>query len=185
MSSPVNVKKLAIWKCEDESYGEVMSMEKRLMTYTDTPTVSTATLYGDGEIADSVTRNSGGTLALNVHDLLSAERAVMYGEKVEKGANVTRTTDVGKYVAVALMSDNVDGTVNLRKWFKVKFAQHAESVQQISDGSETFSTITLNGTYIATDDGTLRAMRDDLDPVTDAEIINKWLTEAEYIGPEG
>ncbi len=185
MKPAINIKRLVMWEMTNESeneYGEVMPLVKRLMTYKDSVSVSDAKLYGDGVLVTTVSRQSSGTLELGIHGLTSEERKTIYGESVVNGTNVTTATDSPSYVAVALMSENADGTVNVRKWFKVRFKPHDESVTQISNESITFATPTISGTYIVNSADYLRAFKDNVDPATDAEFINKWFSEANYIG---
>lgn len=183
----INVKRLAMWEMTDEkeeTYGDVMPFDKRLMTYKDTPSVGEAELYGCGVLVAVASRNSGGSLELGIHGLTGDEREVMYGENIVGGTNVTSAEDVPSYVAVAVMSENEDGTVNLRKWFKVRFSPHDESISQIEGDKISFSTPTVKGTYVVNSTDWIRASRDDVDTVEDAEFINKWFTDADYIGGE-
>lgn len=182
-TAPVNVKKLVIWSYENSAESaKILDLEGRLMGYKDTLTSNSTNLNGDGKVTDVAYGVSGGTLELDIHELTDTERTAIYGEKQVKGANVTTDSDNPPYVAVALIVERNDGTVNLHKWFKVKFTPNDENVVQISDGKKTYSTISLQGTYI--DNGTVgyRASRRRLNPTTDANIITQWTTNADYIG---
>lgn len=182
-TAPVNVKKLVIWSYENgEESAKILDLEGRLMGYKDTLTSNSTNLNGDGKVTDVAYGVSGGTLELDIHELTDVERTAIYGEKQVKGANVTTDSDNPPYVAVALIVERNDGTVNLHKWFKVKFTPNDENVVQISDGKKTYSTISLKGTYI--DNGAVgyRASRRRLSPVTDVNIITQWTTKVDYIG---
>lgn len=182
-TAPVNVKKLVIWSyVNGEESTKTLDLEGRLMGYKDTLSSNSTTLNGDGKVTDVAYGVSGGTLEIDIHELTDAERVAIYGEKQVKGANVTTDSDNPPYVAVALIVERNDGTVNLHKWFKVKFTPNDENVVQISDGKKTYSTISLQGTYI--DNGTVgyRASRRRLNPTTDTNIITQWTTNADYIG---
>lgn len=183
-TAPVNVKKLVIWSYGADESPALLDLEGRLMGYKDTLSSSSTNLNGDGKVTDVAYGVSGGALELDIHELTGDERVAVYGEKQVKGANVTTDNDNPPYVTVALIVENNDGTVNLHKWFKVKFTPNDENVVQISDGKKTYSTISLKGTYI--DDGKIgyRASRRRLNPTTDATVITQWTTKADYIGED-
>ncbi len=185
MKPPINVRKLTMWQMtdeENETYGDAHSYEGRLMSYRDSITSNSAKLYGDGELADVAQRVTEGSVEFGIHELIDEERQNIYGEVVVNGATVTSVNDNARYQCVAIMTERNDGKINLRKWFKVKFAQHEESVTQLSDGSATFSTPTLKGTYISNREGHFRAVLSGLDRTTDKDVIEKWFTQASYIG---
>ena len=182
-TAPVNVKRMVIFYNDGETE-KTFDFSERIMTYKDTISSNSEPLCGGGEVRDIAYGMSSGSLELGIFELTNEERAVLYGEKVVKGANVTTGAISPDYVGVAVLVERNDGTVNLHKWFKVKFTPNDENVVQISDGKKTYSTISLKGTYI--DNGTVgyRASRRRLSPVTDANIITQWTTKADYIGED-
>lgn len=183
----VNVEKLTAWeRKEDEAettYGEAVSLEKRLMTVTDNPTVVSDECYGDGEVAASYSANMGGTLDIGLTDLLAKDRVLFYGETSEEGTNIISKNDIGKYVIVAYMSKQHGGKVKLTKYMRVLFAPTQEQEQQVTKSGRTWNTKTLSGTYMAEPEtGVYKYVREQVDPVTDKELIAKWFSDAEYHG---
>lgn len=183
----VNVEKLTAWeRKEDEvetTYGEAVSLEKRLMTVTDNPTVVSDECYGDGEVAASYSANMGGTLDIGLTDLLAKDRVLFYGEASEEGTNIISKNDIGKYVIVAYMSKQHGGKVKLTKYMRVLFAPTQEQEQQVTKSGRTWNTKTLSGTYMAEPEtGVYKYVREQVDPVTDKELIAKWFSDAEYHG---
>lgn len=183
----VNVEKLTAWeRKEDEAettYGEAVSLEKRLMTVTDNPTVVSDECYGDGEVAASYSANMGGTLDIGLTDLLAKDRVLFYGETSEEGTNIISKNDIGKYVIVAYMSKQHGGKVKLTKYMRVLFAPTQEQEQQVTKSGRTWNTKTLSGTYMAEPEtGVYKYVREQVDPVTDKELIATWFSDAEYHG---
>lgn len=184
---PINVKRLTMWQMtdeENETYGEAHAYTGRLMSYRDSITSNSTKLYGDGELADVAQRVTEGTLEIGVHELSDEERTDVYGETVVNGATVTSVSDNAPYQCVAIMLERKDGTVNLKKWFKTTFAPHEENVTQLENNGVTYATPTLKGTYIPNKDGRFRAVLSGLDTTKDEAIIEKWFTQADYIGEE-
>lgn len=180
-TAPVNVKRLTIFYKEEETE-KTLNLTGRLMAYKDTMSSNSEPLSGDGEVQDIAYGYSTGSLELDIHELTGAERAIMYGEKIKNGTNVTTANDNPPYVGVALLVERNDGTVNLHKWFKVKFTPNDESVTQISNGKKTFSTTSIKGIYINDANNSYRASRRQIDPTTEATTVENWFKTASYIG---
>lgn len=186
----VNVEKLTMWKLlTDEetapTYDEAVKFGKILMTAKDTPSTANAELYGDGEKTDEAFENTGGAIEFGIHGLNSSDRALIYGEHIKKGTNVTAKYDTPNYVCVAIMSKRGDKLYNLKKYVKCIFMPSEESETQTEKGGIKYSTTTIKGTYsplLSTTEA--KFVRYGVDPVNDAEIINKWFTDALYIGPD-
>lgn len=87
-------------------------------------------------------------------------------------------------INVALMAVKRNGRVNLRKYFKVAFKKHDETVTQQEENGINYSMPTLNGTYVKNTTLGMKVARREVDPTTTegAEIIEKWFTQATYIG---
>ena len=183
-----NIKRLTMWEMTDEDnseYGEAISFIKRAMGYTDSIETSSTELYGDGGLVDTAVGTGKGTLKLDIHELTSEERGIVYGEKIENGTNFTTGDEIVPNMCVAVMAETNSKKVNLRKWFKVKFVPHEEKTSQIEKGNVTFSTISLSGTYIKDEKYGYRCVRLAVDTTTDEgkEIIENWFTDATYTGP--
>lgn len=180
-TAPVNVKRMVVFYNDGETE-KTFDFSERIMTYKDTISSNSEPLCGGGEVRDIAYGMSSGNLELGIFELTNEERKVLYGEKVVKGANVTTGAISPDYVGVAVLVERNDGTVNLHKWFKVKFAPNDEDVTQISDGKKTFSTITLKGTYIKDGENGYRATQRQIDPTEKATVVSSWFSEREYIG---
>ncbi len=87
-----NIENLTVWKRtegeESTTYGNAVSLVKRLMTVSDNPTTVSDDLYGDGEAVASYSANMGGTLELGLTDLTAADRVLFFGETDENGTNI-------------------------------------------------------------------------------------------------
>lgn len=182
--TPINVVRLAMWKITEgtteDTYGSVIDFDKRFMSYTDDVTIATAQLYGCGELMDSVSRPTQGALVLNIHALKASERADILGETVASDTATLTGKEVAPYMVVALAEELPNGHVNLHKYYKTQFAQGQIGTQQ-TDTGVTFSTTSLNGTYIK--NGRVGKMRDikfDVDPTTEegSAIYESWFTKA-------
>lgn len=182
---PVNVERLTTWEMTDEvveTYSTTANdFTRRTMTYRDTLSSNSTELRGDGVPVDRAVAIGAGTLELGIHALSDEESKSFFGETVVNGTNVTTGDDIPKYQAVALQTRTRDGLVNLKKWFKVQFSPSEENVTQKAE-NVTYSTSTLNGTYLANKAGQFRAKKSGLDPVSDAEFINKWFSDPTFIG---
>lgn len=185
--SVVNIEKLTVWSRTEAdtetTYGTATSLAKTLMTVNDTPTVVSDDLHGDGEIVDTYYAVVGGTLEYGLTGLTQADRALFYGEVAKNGSNVVAKGQIGNYVVVAHQSVHKDGTLKLTKYMRVLFSPSQEQEQQVTKSGVTWSTKTLSGTYSADKDtGVYKYIRDNVDPVEDAEVISKWFTQADYYG---
>lgn len=182
-----NIENLTVWKRtegeESTTYGDAVSLVKRLMTVSDNPTTVSDDLYGDGEAVASYSANMGGTLELGLTDLTAADRVLFFGETDEDGTNIVSKTDICNYTTVAYQSRQHNGKLKLTKYVRVLFAPGQEQEQQVTKSGISWSTKTLSGTYTPDPDtGVFKYVRRDVDPTADTELISKWFTNAEYHG---
>lgn len=184
--TPINVYRMAAWKITPasgstaESYGSVIDLDKRPMTFTDTPNVTSGNLYGCGELTTTVQRITKGTLNIGIHALKASERAAFFNETVADSLSTLKGKEVSSYLVVAIAEELDDGHLNLYKYYKVQFTDGGSSVQQ-SEDNVNFSTTNLNGTYFR--NGTVGKMRDikyDVDPNSDegSAALETWFTTA-------
>lgn len=182
--TPINVKRLAMWKITEgtssDTYGTVIDFDKRFMSYTDDLATASAQLYGCGELMDTVTKYTQGTLTLNIHALSASERGSILGETVATDTATLTGSEVAPFMVVALAEELPNGHWNLYKYYKAQFAQAQRGAQQ-NDSGVTFSTTSIAGTYIK--NGRVGKMRDikfDVDPTTDegSAAIEAWFTTA-------
>lgn len=184
-----NCKRLTMWKMTDEeaeTYSSTaISFEKRLTTYSDSVGSNSTLLYGDGELLETVVTEGEGTLRLGIHHITDEERKDIYNEVDENGAVISTGDEYAPFMCVALMAVKRSGKVNLRKYFKVAFSKHEESVNQQENSGVSYSMPTLQGTYSKNTALGWKSARREVDPST-AEgktIIENWFSQADYIGP--
>ena len=182
-----NVERFTAWKrTETEDtvvFGEPVSLAKRLMTTSDSPTVISDDLCGDGEIVASYNANMGGTVQYGFTDLTASDRELFYGEKIVEGTNITTKDDIGSYVVTAHMSNQSGNKVKLTKYMRVLFSPSQEQEQQKTVSGINWATTNLDGKYTPDPEtGVIKYVRRNVDPITDKAIIEKWFTEATYHG---
>lgn len=183
-----NCERLVIWPMisEDaETYGEPLSFTRRLMTYDDNVESNTTDLYGDGINVDSEIEEGKGTLALGIHGLSDEEFAAIFGAATKNGTIVETGDEVSVYCCVALLARRSKNIVTVRKWPKVRFAKQQETVQQ-KQGSKTFSTPTLNGTFVYCERLAAKRLRKTIDvsTVEGAAFLEGWFGSADFISSE-
>lgn len=182
--TPINVVRLAAWKITEtesgESYGNVIDFDKRFMSYADNLTFASASLYGCGELMDSVSKPTQGELVLNIHALKASERANVLGETVSGNQATLTGNENAPVMVVALAEELPNGHLNLYKYYKVQFTEGQKGTQQTETGV-TFSTATLNGTYRKNSVvGKMRDILFDVDPTTEegSTVFESWFTVA-------
>lgn len=191
---PINVKNLKIFPMITEEtatteavYGGGISFVNRFMSFTDTPKQNSGSLFGDGAKTHSNVSKDGGELTLNIQKISGEESVSLFDETKEVDGTVSMgKDDVIPYVAVAFEVENDDGTVDLYKYPKVKFAEQAKTVQQKGENGITYSTSELKGDYIFDlKNKKARYRKEDLSPETDAEEIADWFENGIWEAYEG
>lgn len=186
----VGLERLAVWpvtkNTSDElTFGEVHELKHRLMAMTSTPKVVSGVLNADDMPVENVTETQGCDIDLDVTALNSEERVLFYGETLRNGTNVRSTSDTPGLLVVACMTKRADGLYNLKKYMAVKFIEQAQTNNTVELGNIKYDTIKLKGEcYPPLKLNEYRYVRFGVDLVKDADIVTKWFTEAEYIGPE-
>lgn len=185
-----NCRRLTMWKMTDEeaeTYSETAhSFEKRLTTYSDSTATNSTDLYGDGELVETAVAEGAGTLSVGIHHLTLDERVQLYNETDKNGAVISSGREVPSYMCVALIAAKRGTVVELRKWMKVVFSKHEESVTQQESSGVNYSMPTLNGTYSENTTLGIKAARAEVDSGT-AEgkaFIENWFNTASFVGQE-
>lgn len=185
----VSCKRTVMWKMISEEYEAYsptpVSFADRLTTYTDGVENNITPLYGDGKHIEDAYSEGNGTLSLGLHHIADDERAQLYGERATSyGAVISTGEETPPYFCVALMAVKQNGMVNLRKYFKVLFSKHEESVSQQESGGVSYSMPTLNGKYSQNTRLGIKSVRIEVDPRTQEgqEFIENWYASAEFIG---
>ena len=83
------------------------------------------------------------------------------------------------------MTKRSDGKYNLVKYLYTKFSEQAETKSTKKKGEKHYDTIQIKGKYHAPASiAHTRYTRLGVDIVADLDVVNKWFTEADYIGPD-
>lgn len=142
---------------ENECYGPWVDLTGRARSFTDTPAVNKAELYGDGELQETVYSTGTGSLTLALNYLTDADRKYLFGENYNhatqdefySNANPVKGNETPCPCTVSFMTEcTPDGSVvNLYKYFAVTFQPNEENVAQIEGNSINYSTVQITGTY--------------------------------------
>lgn len=184
--SPVNVERLVIWAYNEttQKYDAPIDISERLMSYKDSMSKNSTDLRGAGRIIETAYGTAKGSLELALAvDLIDDMRSKILGETFKNGVSITTVDDIVPNIVVALQTKGTGKTVNLRKWLNVTLTEGEDAAQQREDSPQ-YSTPTLSGTYIPNENGVFRARYDRIDPVANKTIVDKWFTDAEFIGED-
>lgn len=193
----VNIKKICIWGITSETqnastFGSALDLTGRARSFTDTPTVNKAELYGSGKLQETILMSGTGNLTLAVNYLTAAERAVLFSENTSitrfpAGVQGIKENSQPKLCAVAIMTEcTPDGSiVNLYKYLAVTFQPNEETVAQIEGNSINYSTVQITGNYRKHRGiGYVKSASRHVDTTTSAgqTLVNSWFTTPGFIG---
>lgn len=187
--SSINVKKLVMWALLTDSaagttYGDTArEFTNQLNSAKYTPKVQTAEQYGDGIKVEDYVAKDGGDLDITIRGFSEGDNEFLFGETSKNGTSVSNSEDIVPYVCVAYATERPDGKLNLFKFPKVKFMPQGEDSQQREGSSVKYGTANIKGTYsplLSTKDDCYKRLG--VDPKTDSAIVEKWFSEADYIG---
>lgn len=185
-----NCRRLTMWQMTDEeaeTYSETaISFEKRLTTYSDSVETNSTPLYGDGELIETAVSEGEGSLSLGIHHMTLDERIKVYNETDKNGTVISTGEEIPPYMCVALIAAKRGKIVELRKWLKVAFQKHEETVEQKESGGIKYSMPTLNGTYSENTTLGIKVARAEVDSTT-AEgkaFIEEWFTKADFVAED-
>lgn len=180
--SPVSVLRIAyapllIDNKEALEYGEMVDMGNTLISAGYSPQMQNNQQFASGQQYDSYTSKTGGNVDIQTPGLNGADEKGLLGTSYNEKTGLIKSNkkDVIPYVGTVYSTENSDGTVNLYRFYKVKYSTNGETVTTKDSSGVTFQATTLNGQYIP-----LRNNGDDmdklkgLDPVKDKEIIDAW-----------
>ena len=187
--SSINVKRLVMWGMKsDTDEGTTYDTEVReflhqLNSARYVPKVQTAEQYGDGVKVEDYVAKDGGELDIVIRGFTDGDNEFLFGETNKNGTSVSNAGDIVPYVCAAYATERPDGKLNLFKFPKVKFMPQGEDSRQREGSTVNYGTANIKGTY-----SPLLSNGDDcytrlaVDPKTDAELITKWFSKADYTG---
>lgn len=187
--STINVARLTMWKMtSDTSTGTTYetspyTWDNSTANVKYTPKMQTNEQYGDGIKVEAFVAKDGGEIDVTVNGFNAGDGVYLFGETEKYGTEISGSDDIVPNVCVAYYTKRTDGTINLYKFPKVTFYPEGEDANQQEGSTINYGTANLKGTYlplISTKADSYK--RRGVDPVTDAALIEKWFTEADYFG---
>lgn len=189
--SSINVKRLTMWALEADTNEETIyktearSFTNQLNSARYVPKVQTAEQYGDGVKVEDYVAKDGGELDIVIRGFTDGDNEFLFGETNKNGTSVSNTGDIVPYVCAAYATERPDGKLNLFKFPKVKFMPQGEDSRQREGSTVNYGTANIKGTYsplLSNGDDCYKRLA--VDPKTDAELITKWFSKADYTGEE-
>lgn len=142
------------------TYGEPAALGKAV-SFTDTPNVATAELYGDDSLAESDKSVTKSALTIGTTDIPDDMQNIMYGHtKSDDGEIASKSDDIANYCGLGLIGvKKIDGVRKFEaRWYpKVQFEDPETSINTKGESTE-FQTLSTNSTAMPDDDGTWRIM---------------------------
>lgn len=162
-------------------YGDVVEVDKALISVSRTPRMNSSKMFASGQVAASYVAKAAGQLQITMPSLENEDEQMLFGKTLdEETKTVTNNKDDYVPAVMAIYStDRSDGTKNLYKVMKVKFAEGAETVETKDESGAKFQSIQISGEYenlIKNGDDVI-AVRG-VDPVADKKIIDDWFSTA-------
>lgn len=131
------------------TYGDVTEINKSLISVSRTPKMNSAKMYASGQAIASYVAKAGGQLQITMPSLDNSDEVLLFGKTYDETAK-TVTNNKDDYVPAVMAiysTDRADGTKNLYKVMKVKFAEGAENVETSDDSGTKFQSVQISGDY--------------------------------------
>lgn len=139
------------------------------------PTVNTATLYGD-DIALATASSLGEiSVTIDVADLPLEDLAALLGHKVEDGVMVSKGSDSAPYCAIAFESEKHNGEIRYVKLLKGKFTESQETINTRGDSIE-YQVPQITATFVARSNDSVWKKTTDS---SDATVSTSWYASIE------
>ena len=189
--STINVARFTMFKMLSDTIdgttyeGTPRTWDKSLAAVKYTPKMQTNEQYGDGQKVEDFVAKDGGEIDVTVNGFGAGDSEYLFGETNKNGTEISSANDIVPSVCVAYYTKRTDGKINLYKFPKTKFMPEGEDSKQQEGTNISYGTANLKGTYsplISSGEDCYK--RYGVDPVKDAEIVEKWFTEAAYNAPE-
>ncbi|MDR0223270.1 MAG: phage tail protein [Oscillospiraceae bacterium] len=154
-------------------------LSKSVVSFGYQPTMQTNDFWASGQQIDTYVAKSGGTVNLTVPVTEAILEKLLFGSQYDVASKMITSNkdDVIPYVMLSVSTKRSDGTVNLYKFPKVKFASQGESVQTSNASGVTYSSVQLNGNYsplINNGDDMYVIKGLDVSTVEGQEIYDEW-----------
>lgn len=131
------------------TYGDVVEIEKSLISVSRTPKMNNGKMYASGQAIASYVAKAGGQLQITMPSLDNSDEVLLFGKTYDETAK-TVTNNKDDYVPAVMAiysTDRADGTKNLYKVMKVKFTEGAENIETSDDNGAKFQSIQISGDY--------------------------------------
>lgn len=162
-------------------YGEVVEVSKSLISVSRTPRMNSSKMFASGQAIASYVAKAAGQLQITMPSLDNEDEVLLFGKTIDETTK-TVTNNKDDYIPAVMAiysTDRADGTKNLYKVMKVKFAEGVETVETKDDSGAKFQSIQISGDYenlIKNGDDVI--MIRGVDPTTDQKIIDDWFGSA-------
>lgn len=162
-------------------YGDVVEISKALISVSKNPKMNSNKMFASGQTIANYVAKAAGQLQITMPSLENEDEVMLFGKTLDEATN-TVTNNKDDYVPAVMAiysTDRSDGTKNLYKVMKVKFAEGAENVETKDDSGARFQSIQISGDYenlIKNGDDVI--MIRGVDPVEGKNIIEEWFGSA-------
>ncbi len=134
---------------DELKYGAVTEMQNNLITAGYQPTINRASQYASGVQVEEYAAKNGGTLNVTVCGLTAEDEELFTGSAYDADSSVITSNkdDIIPDLMAIWSTKRSDGTINLYKAPKVKFASQGETVNTTDENGITYQATSLQGNY--------------------------------------
>lgn len=162
-------------------YGDVVEVDKALISVSKTPRMNSNKMFASGQAVASYVSKAAGQLQITMPSLDDEDEVMLFGKTIdaETGVVTNNKDDYVPAVMAIYSTDRADGTKNLYKVMKVKFAEGVETVETKDDSGAKFQSIQLSGEYenLIKNGDDVHSIKG-VDPTTQADVIEAWFGTA-------
>ena len=131
-------------------YGDVVEVDKALISVSRTPRMNSSKMFASGQAVASYVAKAAGQLQITMPSLENEDEQMLFGKTLDEGTK-TVTNNKDDYIPAVMAiysTDRSDGTKNLYKVMKVKFAEGVETVETKDESGAKFQSIQLSGKFL-------------------------------------
>lgn len=191
MASTINVQRLVGWgMLTDTADGTTYEAEahlfpEQLNLVRYTPRQVSAKQYGDGIEVNNYVAKDGGDLDITICSYEPGDNEFLFGESATTdGTTISTSDDVVPEICIAYAvqtKKNKQLLLNLYKFPKVTCIPSGEEAKQREGSNISFGTASIKASYAPLiSSHAEKYERKGVDPVKDAEFIEKWFTQADF-----